>query len=352
MTPKERALAALYLEESDVVPIFEAWTSQLIVEHMLGREYRNVFDLIDFCKKLQLDFIDVSNTSPRNFKPTYLQENIYVDEFGRIFEFRSDTKTDWYKGPWFKDIESYLDFEYPDPLSMGRFDNIELAVREAGECYAVAGEIDWGIFERSWTPIGMERFLKAIYTQPSAVRKIIDRSLKFNLELAKSIADTGVDVVLSGDDLADNHGPFLSPSVFKDFFFEPLKNLVQSVRKRGVPLILHTDGNIYPILSLLIDAGIDALHPLQPQVIDIRNFKETYGNRICLMGNVDISTVLPFGTPQDVGKAVRTCIQAAGPGGGYILSSSNSLHEAIPLDNVISMVEAAKKFGRHPINGS
>jgi len=352
MTPKERALAALHLEESDRVPIFEAWTSRLVVERLLGREYRNVRDFIDFCKKLQLDFVEVPNGTPRNFKSTYLRENVYVDEFGRIFEFKGDTKTDWYKGPWFKDIESYLDFEYPDPLATGRLDNIEIAVREAGEQYAVAGEIDWGIFERSWTPVGMESFLKAVYTQRSAVRKIIDRSLKFNLELAKSIIDAGVDVVLSGDDLADNHGPFVGLTVFRDLFFEPLKSLVQSVKKRGVPFILHTDGNIYPILSFLIDAGIDALHPLQPQVIDIWKFKDAYGNMICLMGNVDISTVLPFGNSQDVAKAVRVCIDAAGAGGGYILSSSNSLHEGIPLNNIISMVEAAKKFGRHPISGS
>jgi len=352
MTPKERALAALYLEEPDIVPVFETWTSRLIVERLLGREYRNMLDFIDFCKKLGLDFIEVPNGSPRNFKPRYLGENVYVDEFGRVFEFRSDTKTDWYRGPWFKDIESYLDFEYPDPLSIGRLDNIELAVREAGQWYAVAGEIDWGIFERSWTPIGMERFLKAIYTERSAVRKIIDRSLKFNLELANSIVDAGVDVLLSGDDMADNHGPFVSPTVFKEFFFEPLKSLVHSVKKRGIPFILHTDGNIYPILSFLIDAGIDALHPLQPQAIDIRKFKEVYGNRICLMGNVDISTVLPFGTPEDIAKAVRACIEAAAPGGGYILSSSNSLHEGIPLNNVISMVNVAKKSGRHPVSGS
>lgn len=352
MTPKERALAALHLEESDIVPVFEAWTSRLIVERLLGREYRNVWDFIDFCKKLRLDFVEVPNGSPRNFKPTYLRENVYVDEFGRIFEFKSDTKIDWYKGPWFKDVESYLDFEYPDPLSIGRLDNIELAVREAGQEYAVAGEIDWGIFERSWTPVGMERFLKAIYTQPSIVKKVIDRSLKFNLELAKSIVDAGVDAVLSGDDLADNHGPFMTPRIFREFLFEPLKSLVQSVRKRGVPFILHTDGNIYPILNLLIDAGIDGLHPLQPQVIDIRRFKEAYGSRICLMGNIDISTVLPFGTPQDVAKTVRACIEAAGAGGGYILSSSNSLHEGIPVNNIISMVDAAKKFGRHPINQS
>jgi len=57
MTPKERALVALYLEESDVVPIFAAWTSRLIVERVLGPEYRNVFDLIDFCKKLRLNFL-------------------------------------------------------------------------------------------------------------------------------------------------------------------------------------------------------------------------------------------------------------------------------------------------------
>ena len=86
--------------------------------------------------------------------------------------------------------------------------------------------------------------------------------------------------------------------------------------------------------------------------MDLRDVKERYGDKICILGNVDCRYVLPFGSEEDVRRDVRRCIDAAGGGGGFILASSNSIHANCKVDNVYIMVDEARKYGKYPLNRS
>ena len=79
------------------------------------------------------------------------------------------------------------------------------------------------------------------------------------------------------------------------------------------------------------------------------NSYERYGNKIAVIGNIDYSHLLTFGTPTQVREAVRECIKTVSPGGGHILASSNSIHSGVTPENFIAMVEAVKEFGIYPI---
>ena len=83
--------------------------------------------------------------------------------------------------------------------------------------------------------------------------------------------------------------------------------------------------------------------------MDIGRVKKLIGNRVALWGNIDCSHLLPFGTPDDVKKATIECIRAASPGGGHIISSSNTIHDSVPAENFVAMVEAAREYGNYPI---
>jgi uroporphyrinogen decarboxylase len=113
----------------------------------------------------------------------------------------------------------------------------------------------------------------------------------------------------------------------------------------------HSDGNLYPILEDIVNTGISALHPMEPEVMDIGDVKRRYGDRICIMGNVDCKYVLPYGTEEDVRRDVRRCIDAAAEGGGFILTSSNSLHANVKPENIIIMVDEARRYGKYPLLG-
>ena len=83
--------------------------------------------------------------------------------------------------------------------------------------------------------------------------------------------------------------------------------------------------------------------------MDIGEVKKVYGDRVAIHGNIDCAHLLTFGKPEDVRNAVKDCIHKASPGGGHILSSSNSIHAGVPPENFIAMVEAAREYGEYPI---
>lgn len=161
----------------------------------------------------------------------------------------------------------------------------------------------------------------------------------------------GADIVMTGDDYADRRGPIMSPDHFREFVLPYLKEMVDLAKSKGVPFIKHTDGNIWPIIDMIVETGIDGLDPLEPIAgMDIGRVKELYGDRIAVVGNVDCGELLSRGTVEEVVEAVKETIAKASPGGGHILASSNSIHPAVKPENYKAMVEAAREFGRYPID--
>jgi uroporphyrinogen decarboxylase len=103
-----------------------------------------------------------------------------------------------------------------------------------------------------------------------------------------------------------------------------------------------------PFLDDLVALGIAGLHPLEKGAMDIRAVKKDYGDRLCLLGNVDLN-LLGMGTPDEVDCEVRALIRDVAPGGGYILTSGNSLAGYLKPENVIALVEAVREYGRYPL---
>ncbi|MGW8250995.1 MAG: uroporphyrinogen decarboxylase family protein [Anaerolineales bacterium] len=117
----------------------------------------------------------------------------------------------------------------------------------------------------------------------------------------------------------------------------------------GRPLIFHSDGLLDQVLPDIIAAGVDALHPIEPKCMDIAAVKKAYGDRLALVGNLDLGYTLTRGTPQEVRDEVRYLIQNVAPGGGYLLGSANSVTNYVPLENYQAMLEAALDYGKYPI---
>ena len=83
--------------------------------------------------------------------------------------------------------------------------------------------------------------------------------------------------------------------------------------------------------------------------MDIAEMKRVYGDKICLIGNIDCAHLLSFGSPEDVKNAVKECIRKASPGGGHIISSSNVIHDGVPPKNYNAMIKTTKEYGTYPI---
>jgi len=194
--------------------------------------------------------------------------------------------------------------------------------------------------------MGFENFLISFYENKKLVIELIKKSVEYNIMLAQKAKEAGADVVLATDDYADNKGPMINPRLFEDIFLPQLKLLFSEYKKIGLKIVKHSDGDILPIIDYLIKSGIDCIDPIDPLAgMDLGFFKKHFGSRICIKGNVNCATTLVCGDIKEVHNEVKSCINKGAANGGYILSSSNSIHSGVNPDNFIAMVEAVKKYG-------
>jgi uroporphyrinogen decarboxylase len=246
------------------------------------------------------------------------------------------------------DLKTYTP---PDPEAPHRLQSLREAIKKFKGRRAIVFLTHDGFEFPHYLRGGMENLLLDYYDNPRLAHELAEMVIDYKIRLMRKAIREGADAVVSGDDYANQHGTVMSPQHFRQFVLPYLKRSIDAAHDEGVPFIKHTDGNIWAILDDLVQAGIDALDPIEPAAgMDIGEVKAKYGDRIAVIGNVDCSFVLTRGTVEEVEEAVKETIAKASPGGGHILASSNSIHPAVKPENYKAMVEAARKFGRYPID--
>ena len=201
-------------------------------------------------------------------------------------------------------------------------------------------------FRRSWNLLGgMEHLLIGYGTNPQLVHRIARIVTDYTLDAIALGAELGADLISMDGDLAHETGMIMSPAHFREFIKPYYTEIVEFVHSKSLRIFKHTDGNHWKIMEDLIEVGFDGIHPIQPQSLDLAEVKKQIGDRICLLGNIDCRETLVTKSVRDVEEEVRCAIRAAGPGGGYILSSSNTIHPGVNPENYIAMVKATHEYG-------
>ena len=233
--------------------------------------------------------------------------------------------------------------QLPDPYDDALYAEAETFANQKGE-YAAWLVTRIGIFP-TLLSMGMETFSLALYDNRPLVEAVLDRYCDWATVMAERVCQLGFDVFVSTDDLAFKTGTFFSPTIFRELV---LPRYQRAAEKITIPWIIHSDGNIMPFLADLLSLGIAGLHPLEKGAMDIEAVKRTYGGRICLLGNVDLN-LLGLSRPEEVEREVRELIRKVGPGGGYVVTSGNSLAGYLRVENVRAMAAAVQKYGRYPL---
>lgn len=117
--------------------------------------------------------------------------------------------------------------------------------------------------------------------------------------------------------------------------------------KPDVVFFYHGEGFIEPAIPELIEIGINALNPIQPECMDPAVIKQHYGDRLAFWGTVGIQHTLPYGTPEEVEAEVKLRIETVGKAGGLYLSPTHVIAPEVPYENLRAFVRAAKKYGRY-----
>ncbi len=342
MTGRDKFLTALSGGEPDRIPIWELIIDRPVIEALEGDISRE-----DFIERYDLDGITIFQDM---HKVREFDAQTYEDEWGITWRVGAAGISYPLDGP-IKSEKDLDNFRHPDPDADYRLDTLRRAVSRFKGKRAVVF-LGHETFEFSHYLLGgMDKLFLAYIENPDFVDRLSGIIWDYNERLFKNAARAGADVLLSGDDYAGRLGTFMSPTHFRRFILPYLKRTVDVAKSAGLPFIKHTDGNLWEVMADIVGAGISGLCPLEPIAhMDIGEVKRRYGDRICLAGNIDCTGVLPRGTEEDVTLAVKETIAKAGPNGGFILSSSNSIHPGVKPENYLAMLKAAREFGNYPLD--
>jgi len=304
----------------------------------------NCSDLLDFVEWADLDGVAVF----ADYKKRWLSERDYVDEWGCVLAVMDGNYPIQVDFP-IKSPEDLASYTPPDPCAPGRFDSLRRAVARFGGKKAIVFRVR-DAFSIPRYLRGMENILMDIVLRPDLVCRLVDLSVEYYTAVARQAVGLGADVLFSTDDYADNHGSLMSLKHFKELFYPGIVKVVQTAKELGAYFIKHSDGNLWPILDMLVDAGIDCIDPLDPLGgMTIAKVKSKYGQRIAMKGGIEASGVLRSGTKEEVRQAVLECIAKGAPGGGYIISACPEIVYGVNPENYRTMLETVRDHGTYPI---
>jgi uroporphyrinogen decarboxylase len=232
----------------------------------------------------------------------------------------------------------------PLEVNESQFELVRFVVRELGKTHFIIAR-GWHA-PSTWTDgsfpipgeglsIPIDQFLLMAIDNPNFGHNLLQAFTKRAIEYGNLLIDAGVDAVQINADYCINSGPWLSPTQFRTFVLPYMQQQVDAYKKRGVYVLKHTDGKTWPLLEMMVGTGIDALHGIQPSLgMDIQRLKDHIGKQVCLFGSVEAETLIN-GTTEEIRQDVETCLKYGAPGGGFILTSSNSIQAGTRLENLI-----------------
>ncbi len=355
MTSKERFMCALKGGQPDRVPVFDFVFSQYVFEQAIKHrpDDYNSADAIEAARVMSLDGVWIPFGGFSGFKPRFLAENIYVDEWGTTY--KKDLTIAWpIDAPIDYPIKNRQDlkaYKVPDPTATGRLDALQEAKKLAKGEIAVLGGVQAPL-TTAWLIYGAENIMIGLFEDPQLVEDIFKISNEFFIEAGRQMFKAGlVDGLIVSEDLGHSSGPFFSLEHFRKHLRPYLEEMISAFVNMGIPVLLHSCGNINIFLDDLVEIGITGLHAMQRTArMNLAEIKRKYGSKISLVGNIDSSVTLPYGTEEEVEQEVIEALRVAAPDGGYILASDHSLHDGIPMSNIWKMIETGKKYGHYPLS--
>jgi uroporphyrinogen decarboxylase len=338
-----RLKKALICEIPDRVPLLELGIDEEVKCAFLNKEISSLKEEVEFWLSAGYDYVPLwgINITPRkvefisSHKTTYkeeMQERGFVDENRGV-------------------ITNFEEFEkYPWPeIEDSNFIMFEEIKKYLPKDIKVIGILN-GIFECVSQAMGLQTFCYSLVDQPELVEKMFEKIGNLQLQILKKMVQFDfLGAIWIADDIAYKTSTIISPENLRKYVFCWYKKFSDLAKSKGLPVLFHSDGNLLSVIDDLIDAGISALHPIEPTAMDIKYLKEKYKKKICLCGNIDLCYTLTRGTKEEIEKEVKERIKEIAPSGGYCLGSANSITNYVPLENFLTMNRTAIKYGKYPI---
>jgi uroporphyrinogen decarboxylase len=218
-----------------------------------------------------------------------------------------------------------------------------LGLAAGGNTPHLGGEL----FEAAWRLRGLESFLIDLVERKEMAHLLLDRLAELARDNAATLAGAGVDVLALDDDIGMPGRMMISPATWREFFRPRLAGIIEAARavKADLRVIYHSDGHFEPILDDLVEIGVAAINPLQPEHMDAARIRRRFGPRLALWGTVGRQTTFAFADPDQIRQEVRTRIAALGRAGLVLCPAYDIDEPDIPWANVAAFLDEGAAAG-------
>lgn len=349
MNRREKIMQVIRRERDDYIPfMFELCPSlkNKIMKETGGRDYREFYDMPYWGAELN----PLKSNSDFSVYYKEFKQGTVFNEYGVGFEPSEGSHFTHMLHPMknFEDLQQFKEYPYPDLrkcFDWNRF-AIETEKLKKKDVITFGGPVS--IFENAWYMRGMEELMMDMYTDDEKAYYHLERVTEIECERARLFAESGVDLIRYGDDVATQIDMMMSPEMWRKWLKSRLRRVIKAAKDVNPDIIIdfHSDGNVAKIIPDLIETGIEVLNPVQPECMDPIQMKEMYGGKIAFRGCIGTQTTMPFGSTEDVRNEVRRLAEKVGKGGGLILAPSHMLEPEVPISNVIAFVDELQKVNR------
>lgn len=239
---------------------------------------------------------------------------------------------------------------YPFPIF--NYADVEIMKKRADAVHAkdgiVMGNMQCTVWETAWYMRGMENLMCDMMSDDDMATVLLDKVTESAVLRAQAFAEAGADAIFLGDDVGMQHTIMMSESLYGEWLKPRLKKVIDAAHAKNPDVLIfyHSCGHVTELIPQLIEAGIDVLNPVQPECMDFREIHEQFGDRLSFHGTIGTQSVMPFGTPEEVRKAVFENLDIAGRHGGLFAAPTHLLEPEVPLENVLAYIKACEDYTR------
>ena len=235
-------------------------------------------------------------------------------------------------------------YRFPDPTAEYRFEDLPQWCASNREHFTIIWVGD--LWERATFMRGMENILLDVALRPNFVEKLLDGITEYILRTMRILLERfEFDGIALSDDYGTQKALVMSPAHWHRLIKPRLRRIYGLARKHGRTVFHHSCGHVTPIIAGMIEAGLDILHPVQPETMDIARLKREFGRGVTLCGGLGTQDLLPRGTVDEVRAEVRRLKREMGKGGGYILEPGITVQDDVPVENMLALIEEARSTG-------
>lgn len=356
MNSRERTFLALQHKPADRIPI-DFWATSAVarkLEAALGKPYQQFLDDYD----VDLRYIE----GPAYIGPALApgtdiwgvgRAAVSAGAAGQSESYSEVTRAPLCDAGTPEEIETYDHWPHPDMFDYSVIEQQCDAIQKKGRVVVFMGDrlnrvaqLKPAMYLR-----GTEEIFVDMAAQPEIAEAIFRKIREFYLGYLERIliaAKGKIDIVLTGDDFGAQNGLLVGPEMWRNFIKPGFAEYIRLIKKHQAFSMHHTCGSVMAIVPDLIACRLDILQSIQPEAfqMSLADLRKLYGNSICFQGGVSIQKTMPFGTPDEIRKEVKSIAEVVGQDGGYIFCTSHNIQADTPTKNILALLEAYLQYGR------